>query len=994
MIVKNYFEDPSVFRLNTEPDRAYFVPYSTKEEALKACPGRRSQQMKLLNGEWAFRYYESIYDLTEEFYQDGYDVSAFDRLDVPSAWQMRGYDQNMYSNNRYPFCYDPPYVPTQNPCGCYVRDFELRDDELSGKVYIDFEGVDSCFYLWINGQFVGYNQVSHSTGEFDITAFVRSGSNRIAVLVLKWCDGSYLEDQDKFRWSGIFRDVYLMLRPEHHIQDFTLTAQPINDYRDGILQICVKADSEVQYEIYDGECLLASGCGKDISFTKENAHLWNAEDPYLYTVILSCNGEYIPARFGFREIKIANKVALVNGKPFKIRGMNRHDSSPDNGPAVDLAHVTRDLAMMKQYNINTVRTSHYPNAPYFVELCDEIGFYVCDEADLETQGVVRIYGPKDFDLLTRDERFLAAWLDRNSRLYERDKNHTCVIMWSIGNESGYGPNAQACIDYLKEKDPTRLVHYEVVINSGGGIPREGRLKYIPNIEFRSGMYNTLELLDEYFSDPDYEQPFFWCEYLHAMGTGPGSIQDHWDYIYANDSMMGGCAWEWCDHAIDVGPAANGKRKYHYGGDSGEPFHDSNFCCDGMVFPDRTPSNSLREYKNACRPIYAAKGENSGEFLLTNRLDFTNAGDFVEILYEITDDGIVVKQGSLGSISIAPHETVSVQIPLPELSGHGYIRFIYRQTVEQTFTEVGHELGFEQLELNDRKAKKLPSATKGSVQVEENDKFVIISGAKFCYVYNKLRGMFDSLTYNNKALTVRPAEYNIWRAPTDNDAHKLQPRWEACGYDRAISRGYTTTCKVKSRSATIVTELGLTPLWIQRILTATASFTVDADGRITADIKVAKDPIMDILPRFGIRFFLPKELENVTYLGCGPQESYSDLRCASYVGIFDTTAEDSYVDNIRPQEHGNHVDCEFIKVHDGFTVHAADQLLSFNISCYTQEQLQQTKHNFELVKEPFNVLCIDYKQNGIGSNSCGVIPFDRYMFSEQKFRFRFTLVPEK
>ena len=994
MIVKNYFEDPSIFRLNTQPDRAYFIPYSHKDGALAARPGNRGDRTLLLSGDWAFRYYDSVYDLTEEFYQDGYDVSGFDRIDVPSAWQMRGYDRNMYSNNRFPFCYDPPYVPIDNPCGCYVRDFTLTKEQLSGKIYIDFEGVDSCMYLWINGSFVGYDQVSHSTGEFDITSFVRAGSNRIAVLVLKFCDGSYLEDQDKFRWSGIFRDVYLMFRPQNHVRDFTLTALPVDDYRNGQLEVSVDAPGDVEYEIYEGETLLHSGVGNKISFKKENARLWNAEDPYLYTLILHSEGEYIPARFGFREIKVENKVALVNGKPFKIRGMNRHDSCPEDGPTVALWHVERDLRLMKEHNINTVRTSHYPNAPYFVELCDEYGFYVCDEADLETQGVVRIYGPKDFDLLTRDERFLAAWLDRNSRLYHRDKNHTCVIMWSIGNESGYGPNAQACIDYLNEMDPHRLVHYEVVINSGGGIPREGRLIYIPGVQFRSGMYNTLELLDNYFADPDYQQPFFWCEFLHAMGNGPGSVKDHWDYIYANESMMGGCAWEWCDHAIDAGQAPNGKRKYHYGGDSGEVFHDSNFCCDGMVMPDRTPSNALREYKNACRPIYAAKGESAGEFAFTNRLDFTDAADFLKIFYEIRDDGELVDYGCLGSVSIAPHETVTVSVPIPELKGHGYIRFIYRQKVDTLAVKTGHELGFDQLELNAWQPKKLPKAGSGKVSVEESEKYVIVTGERFRYVYDKLRGVFQSLVFDNKALTVRTMEYNVWRAPTDNDAHKLRPRWEACGYDRAFSRAYTTECRIKPRSVTIVTDLALTPLWIQKILTAKASFTIDSDGRITADIKVEKDPIMDILPRFGIRLFLPKELEKVTYLGMGPYESYSDLHCGSYVSLFETSAEDSYVDYIRPQEHGNHIDCDFVKVHDGFTVHATDSLLSFNISCYTQEQLQSTAHNYELEKQPFNTLCIDYKQNGIGSNSCGVIPFDEYMLSEQKFRFRFALVPEK
>ena len=993
MIVKNYFEDPSVFRLNTQPDRAYFIPYSRKEGALASRPGARGDRTLLLSGDWAFRYYESVYDLTEEFYQDGYDVSGFDRIDVPSAWQMRGYDRNMYSNNRFPFCYDPPYVPIDNPCGCYVRDFELTEAQIAGKVYIDFEGVDSCMYLWINGSFVGYDQVSHSTGEFDITPFVREGGNRIAVLVLKFCDGSYLEDQDKFRWSGIFRDVYLMFRPEDHIRDFTVTALPVDDYRNGQLEVAVDAPADVEYEIYDGEKLLYSGVGNKISYKKENAHLWNAEDPYLYTLILHHAGEFICVRFGFREIKVENKVALVNGKPFKIRGMNRHDSCPEDGPTVALWHVERDLRLMKEHNINTIRTSHYPNAPYFVELCDEYGFYVCDEADLETQGVVRIYGPKDFDLLTRDERFLSAWLDRNSRLYHRDKNHSCVIMWSIGNESGYGTNAQKCIDYLNEMDPHRLVHYEVIINSGGGIPREGRLTYIPGLQFRSGMYNTLELLDEYFADPEYQQPFFWCEFLHAMGNGPGSVQDHFDYIYANPSMMGGCAWEWCDHAIDAGFTADGRKMYHYGGDSGEVFHDSNFCCDGMVMPDRTPSNSLREYKNACRPIYAAKGGKDGVFLFTNRLDFTNAADLLEIDYEISGDGIVIEKGSLGEVCIAPHETAAVAVSLPEVKGHGFIRFIYRQKVDTFAVKAGHELGFDQLELNAWQPKVLPQAVGGSVGFAETEKTVTVTGDRFCYVYDKLRGVFTSLRLDGRDLIVKPMEYNTWRAPTDNDAHKLRPRWEACGYDRAFSRAYKTECTVTDDGVTIVTELALTPLWIQKILTADASFTIGCDGRITANIQVQKDPIMDILPRFGIRLFLPKELGKVTYLGMGPYESYSDLHCGSFVGLFDTSAEDNYVDYIRPQEHGNHIECDFVKVHGGFTVHASEAPLSFNISCYTQEQLQSTAHNYELEKQPFNTLCIDYKQNGIGSNSCGVIPFDRYMLSEESFRFSFVLIPE-
>ncbi len=985
MIIENYFENEKILKINTEPHRAYFIPYSDKDKALKNERREESDRFYLLNGEWDFLYFKDIHELKEKFYLDTFDTSDFDSIDVPSVWQMRGFDKSHYINSSYPFPFDPPYINIDNPCGAYRREFELTKEDLKKKLYLNFEGVDSCYYVWINGEFVGYNQVSHSTGEFDITDKVRVGSNNISVLVLKLCDGSYLEDQDKFRTSGIFRDVYILFREKNHISDILLTALPDKTYKNGEIEVSLKfygEEKNARFTLLEREKVLYESEGKSFKYTLENAHFWNAEDPYLYTLLIEYEGESIVQNFGIRDIKIKNRVVLLNNTPIKIKGVNRHDSSPFDGPAVSYEDILLDLSLMKEHNINAIRTSHYPNAPYFTELCDKYGFYVIDEADIECHGVVVLPFEYDYGKLASDENFKGAWLDRVERLYERDKNRTSVIMWSVGNEAGWGENARACLEYLHKVDKTRLTHYE------SGRTKEGTLDDVDGSDVFSKMYTPIG--DYLEKRENFIKPFFLCEYAHAMGNGPGSLEDYQELIYEDPHFFGGCVWEWCDHAVYSGRTPEGKPMYLYGGDFKEVYHDGNFCVDGLVFPDRTPSNSLIEFKNVLRPIRAKK-DKKNTFIFINHLDFTEISRFLEVYYEVTDNGVIVDEGKVELPKILPHKSAKVTLNLPKISGYGHIRFIYIAKTDSEVIQKGLELGFDQIELNKRKTSEI-LLSKGEVTVKEKDNTVEISGKNFLYIYNKIKGSFDTLIYNNRLITDKRVGFNIWRAPTDNDRN-IKRDWQMCGYHRAGQRAYETEIKLSDSGVTLTSTLSLNAIIIQRIATIKAEYKIDADGKIFSDIKVDKEPNFHDLPRFGLRFFLDKKLSKLTYFGRGPVESYPDKKEGSYMGLFESSAELEYVDYIKPQEHGSHCDTEFFEVSDGehgLRVTSLDSPLSFSLSRYTQEELESTAHNFELKECDDNVLCLDYKQNGIGSNSCGPRPLEKYSFNENSFNFKFVI----
>ena len=999
VIVERYYEDLSCLHLNTLQPMAYYVPCSDLDTALSENPRAKSARLQMLNGNWKFSYHSSIYDVKDKFWEQGYQYSDWDDIPVPSVWQTQGYDRHQYTNVRYPFPYDPPHVPHHNPCGIYIRTFEIDDSLKSFRKHLNFEGVDSCFFVWINGHFVGYSQVSHCTSEFDITDYVHTGENTIAVLVLKWCDGSYLEDQDKFRMSGIFRDIYILYRPQQHIRDFTVTTALRDAYS--------KADVNVRLEFFDREIPveyslldmdgreITSGDapGGQIQIRLDNPILWNAEQPYLYSLLLKTGDEVICEKVGIREIAVINGVVCLNGRRIVFRGVNRHDSDPFVGYAVTFEHILKDLTLMKQHNINAIRTSHYPNAPYFTELCDKYGFYVIDEADLECHGVVTLYGSDaHYAKLAGDPRFLDAWVDRARLLYQRDKNRPSVIMWSIGNEAGYGKNPEAALAYLKNADRTRLTHYE----STRVFP-DGHVCDYSNLDVYSRMYSSVEDVEKYCLDEKNEKPYVLCEYSHAMGNGPGDLEEYLQLTEKYRKFCGGFVWEWCDHAIYMGKTVDGKDKYYYGGDFNEFPHDGNFCVDGLVYPDRRVHTGLLEYKNVIRPARITRQADGG-FVMKNMLDFVNLKDYIYIRYEITCDGKTVADGEINdpsALDVQPHTAKPLAIDIPNLpKGRRFIRFIYFRKYGSALVPAGHELGFDQIELNSFTPYKFEPVTDGGVDYEEDDKFIVVYGRNFRYVYNKLTGVFDKMTAGGLSMIEQPMQYNLWRAPTDND-RRIKNEWLACGYDRIIPRAYKTEVTIKDNTAVITSELSISAIYLQRILNIVSEWLIDPAGRIYCKMDVQKNPATPFLPRFGIRMFLPKEMDTTGFFGYGPHESYIDKRRASYMGLFRIPVKKCHEDYIKPQENGSHYGCEWINVFGnagGWEIKAVEKPISFNTSVYTQEMLTETRHNFELKESGYTVLCIDYRQSGIGSASCGPDLMEKYRLNEERFAFGFCLFP--
>lgn len=1017
MIVENYFENQDILHVGTMDNRGYYIPYPNREAISESRTD--SGRFQLLNGEWSFKYYKSVYDVADLFYAEGYDFSGFDIIPVPSVWQNHGYDKHQYTNVKYPFPYDPPYVPYENPCGAYIREFKVDVAGGGLRKFLNFEGVDSCFYVWINGKFVGYSQVSHSTSEFDITEYVHQGTNTLAVLVLKWCDGSYFEDQDKFRTSGIFRDVYILYRPQRHLRDFFVKTSLSDEYKKAEIKVDLEFFGEkipVDYSLIDNVTgkTVAQGKfngenGQEILIELDSPKLWSAEVPNLYTLILDTDGETIATRVGVREINIEDKIVLVNGQKIKFRGVNRHDSHPVKGPAVTIEDMLLDLRLMKEHNINAIRTSHYPNSPVFLEMCDKYGFYVIGESDIECHGTVTTYngGEKTFSLLAHDPKFEKTIVDRIQRNVIRDKNRPCVLIWSMGNEAGYGRNFEKALRWVKSYDTSRLTHYE------SSLPHycpEGYECDYSNLDLYSRMYASVEDISNYF-EKDWDKPFVQCEYIHAMGNGPGDIEDYHELIQRYDGFCGGFVWEWCDHAIDMGRTEDGRKKYYYGGDFGEFPHDGNFCMDGLVYPDRRVHTGLLEYKNVIRPVRLVK-ENAkdGKFTFRNMLDFVNLKDYLYITYQITKNGEVIHKGSIEDssvLNIKPHQEKVAYLDIKALiEGDCYIKFEYVQKVDLPLTPKGHILGFDQVKLEAEavgmKQEKTQSilgeeqSAGGKIEFGENDKRVVITGTNFKYIYNKFTGSFDELVYQNSVLLATPMNFNIWRAPTDNDRN-IRSKWEEAGYNRSVSRAYSTTVTQSDNSIRVITEVSIAAVYIQRIVDISVEWTIQSTGEISVNVQAEKNMEVPFLPRFGLRMILPEELAKVEYYGYGPYESYADKRRASYVGKFISSVDEMHEDYLKPQENGSHWGCHYVKVISdgglGILV-SADEPFSFNASPYTQEELTAKAHNFELEKCGNTVLCIDYAQSGIGSNSCGPELIERYRFNSQRFHFNWIIKPFK
>ena len=1008
MIVPRYYENLSVLHENTMPARAYFIPASKRMDNLVE-HREESDRMQLLNGTWKFQYFNSIYDVQEPFFEKDYDTENFDEIQVPSVWQMAGYDTHQYTNIRYPFPFDPPYVPQDIPCGTYAHTFVYHKDENAPKAFLNFEGVDSCFYVWINGSYVGYSQVSHMTSEFDITDVLQDGTNTVAVLVMKWCDGSYLEDQDKFRMSGIFRDVYILKRPKQAISDYHIKTKIENMIAKVELDMKFYFPVNVKISIEDrnGAVVAVGSIAEEGAAVLEIAspELWNTENPYLYKLILETENEVIVDHIALRKIEIKDQVIYLNGQKIKFRGVNRHDSDPVTGFTISLEQLTTDLTLMKQHNFNAIRSSHYPNAPFFYEMCDKYGFMVIDEADIEAHGPFMIYRKEDTDynrfkrwneMIADDPAWEEAIVDRVKLMVERDKNRFCIVMWSMGNESAYGCNFEKALEWTKNFDPDRITQYE----SARYRNYDETYDY-SNLDVYSRMYPALSEIQEYL-DKDGSKPFLLVEYCHSMGNGPGDFEDYFQMIQDNDKMCGGFVWEWCDHAIAHGTAENGKTIYAYGGDHGEEIHDGNFCMDGLVYPDRTVHTGLLEYKNVYRPARVISyNKESGELVLHNYMDFDDLKDYVKISYELTQDGLVISKGILPEFSVAPHGEgkTNLKINVPE-NGKCYLKLIYHLKKELPLLDEDHILGFDEIEVSkeDTKCKLaekwIPKTVVDSeLQVNENDTQIHIKGREFAYTIDKRTALFTEMKFAGREYLNHPMELNIWRAPTDNDMY-IKSEWKKAHYDKAYTRAYTTEVVQGKHGVKITSHASVVAETVQKILDVTITWKIEAAGKIDADIAVTKDDEFPDLPRFGVRMFLDKKLSAVRYFGMGPQESYCDKHQAASHGLYRADVGDLHEDYIRPQENGSHYDCEYVELNNsryGIVV-SAENAFSFNASYYTQEELEKKTHNYELTESDSVVFCVDYALNGIGSNSCGPVVLDQYRFDDVLFRFQFTLIP--
>ena len=1001
LLLNEYHEDISKLHVNMMKRRSYYIPFVDTNEALTVKDRNKQNNFFSLNGKWKFNYFNSLQLIKEV--NDINEINFPTTMEVPSVWQVNGYDYNQYTNVKYPIPYNPPFVPKDNPCAVYQKEFDFKISPEKYDYNINFEGVDSCFYFWINGTFVGYSQISHSISEFDITPLLVNGKNTITVLVLKWCDGTYFEDQDKFRMSGIFRDVYILKRAKSRILDYKVIPTINVLDKEGKISVEILStigNPNIKYTLINpNNDKISSGNieNNNLQIDIKDIELWSAESPSLYTLLLETENEVIKERIGMREVKIENAVLKINNVPIKLKGVNHHDSSPTKGYVVAYDDLILDLKLMKECNINSIRASHYPKSPIFYELCDEYGFYVMNEADIETHGVVELYGKgylDNYNMIADDKTYENVIIDRIDSSIVPFKNRSCIFMWSLGNESGFGVNFESGAKYAKELDTTRPVHYE-----GAYYASKERKNDFSNLDVISRMYPSLEEIEDYFKN-GIDKPFILCEYAHAMGNGPGGLIEYDDLIQNHDEFAGAYVWEWCDHAILIHESEDGKKAYGYGGDFGEENHDGNFCVDGLVYPDRKPHTGLLEYKNINRPIRALEFDQANKKVkLKNMLNFTNANEVLDINYKVLLDGEVILVDKLILESLNPQEEKWYKLNISELPV-GIITILIESSIkyDHSLYKKGTILGHDQFIIkneatNIESVNKLTQITNDEekLNVEESINKIKITNSRLTYVYNKNTGTFEFIESLGEVFIDNPLEFVIWRSPTDND-RKIKNDWIEAGFNQITTYVYNTEIKEYSNKLEIVSFLSLIPTYREKVVDVTVTWTIYPCGLINCNIEANKNMKTPYLPRFGVELKLNKSYENVNYFGFGPYENYIDKNSSCYLGRFNSKVSEMHEDYIKPQENGSHHFCREVSINNnsGKLYILSENDFAFNASHFSIYQLTNTSHNFDLNEENFTYLIVDYKQSGIGSNSCGPDLPEEYRLNEEKFSYNFYL----
>ncbi|UOQ87231.1 glycoside hydrolase family 2 TIM barrel-domain containing protein [Gracilibacillus salinarum] len=1010
----------SVLERNRTKARAHYIPYADQQTAKKDVRSH-SDRFQLLNGKWKFAYFPTDQHVPNDVAQC--DVSDWDQLYVPSNWQMHGYGIPHYTNKQYPFPIDPPHIPTENPTGVYRRTFYLNEEWEDKRVFIRFEGVDSAFHLLINGAEVGYSQGSRIPSEFAISDFVQPGENEITVKVYQWSDASYIEDQDMWWLSGIFRDVYVLARPACHVEDFFVQTVLDENYQDATLQIETVlnidpgSDYQLQFQLFDSEDKLLkvwdtalTGRTTMTSAELANPKKWSTESPALYQLLITLKHnnqvvEVIPAQVGFRSVELKNGLMLVNGKAIKLKGVNRHDHHPDLGKAVPLEWMIEDVKLMKRHNINAVRTAHYPNDPRFYKLCNEYGLYVIDEADLECHGFEYIGQPH---MISDDREWQEAYLDRMIRMVERDKNEPSIIMWSLGNESGYGQNHDAMYQWSKERDPSRLVHYEgecrTIMNASDKDPSVDPV----SSDVFTTMYTDIDILENLGTKDFLKTPHIVCEYAHAMGNSPGALKEYWDTFYRYPRLQGGFVWEWMDHGIRT-KTDDGTEYFAYGGDFGDQPNDSNFVMDGLVMSDHTPSPALAEYKKVLEPVYM-EGFDWGEKTVnvTNRYDFISLGHLL-LVWTIEVDGKVIESGSIPLEEIQPFETKKIVVPIQTgaLTEDAWLNMKCVLAEDVAWARAGYEMAWSQYQVPAvDKRTPLYRAQSGFLSVTEHAQQLEIQSADFLIAFDKIKGELAKWEVRGENLLSRAPKLNVWRALIDNDIyetnqwkpvsnmsywkqfglHWLQHRLERLDYHISEDR----------KKVEVKATVRIAPPKLAWSIDTTYTYHIFASGDIRLRVQGGfNGDVPETIPRIGLQMKVPRDFQQVSWDGGGPGEAYVDSREASRQGVWSSQVADLFTNYAVPQENGNRHQVKWMTLtaeqSAGMLV-IGEPDFDFSVQRYDMETIDQARHTYDLTEAEALTVNLDYKQHGLGSASCGPDVLEQYQLRPEDFSFTLRLMP--
>jgi beta-galactosidase/beta-glucuronidase len=1027
--------DPRIIGRNRIAPHVDVLPYP---DSKTAWGGVRSASpwVATLNGEWAFNLAATPGDAPERFHDSSIATDEWDSIEVPSNWQAEGYGNPHYTNVVYPFPADPPNVPTENPTALYRRTFHVDEEWDERRVRLHFEGVDSAFHLWVNGERVGYSEGARLPSEFDVSDYVKSGENTVVVRVYKWTNGSYIEDQDMWWLSGIFRDAYAYAVPEMHVADIDVRTGLDDEYVNGRLGVAVDVsnagnsaetatvemtlldESGTTVAKLDGMAGLKSGETATVTAeaTVEKPDKWTAETPVCYTLLVTLRDaagtvtEVVPQTVGFREVEIADGRFLVNGEAVTIRGVNRHDFHPDRGRAVPFRTMREDVEMMKRHNINAVRTAHYPNDTRFYDLCDEYGLYVLDETDIECHGMEYA---DEVRHVSDDPAWEDTYVDRMVRMVERDKNHPSVVIWSLGNESGFGANHEAMAEVTRKRDSTRPIHYE------------------PDVDQRVSdivgpMYPPLEQLKAWATEDDPNHPVIPCEYAHAMGNGPGNLREYWNLFYEYDRLQGGFVWDWIDQGLRR-MTDDGEEWFAYGGDFDDEPNDGNFNINGLVFPNRDPSPGLTEYKKVIEPVVlSAENIERGVLTVENRYDFRSL-DHLRATWRIEADGQMVRSGALDLPNVGAGESESVTVPVEfdelEVDAEHLLAVEVSLATRTWWAPAGHTVATGQFELPAYGEPAMPVAgSSAPLGCETTDDEIVVSNAHFELVFDTTYGVIDSLTYQGQDLLAEGPRVGLWRAPTDNDgglpcSRRLRSRltelyeneepleeadirsvgfeqlWREHGLDEHRFRTNAVSHEINGdESVEISVEGRLAPPIFDHGFATEQRYTIQDTGVVEIDTRL--EPEHDLstlpsLPRVGLDLTLRDDFDRVTWYGRGPGESYVDSKESTLVGRYEKTVDELHTPYVRPQENGNRTDIRWVTFADaqglGLRV-TADSLFNVSAHRYTIEDLDDAEHAHELPHRDEITVSLSHVHCGLGSGSCGPPTLERYRVDPGAFEF--------